>query len=160
MGNLQPRPFTPPLLLFKKQHFLGLLQVGSEKNLRKKRYRSSIDPPKKNLNGGWFTNKNHPKQQCFSETKILPRKSRNPMTLASEPKIPGIHIFTIPETNGLPLKMDGWNTTFLLRRLIFRGEPLVSGRVIIFHTIHPPIFFWGFQQPALHFCRAHQLRKS
>ena len=30
----------------------------------------------------------------------------------------------------LPLKMDGWNTTFLLGRPIFRGELLVSGRVI------------------------------
>ncbi len=29
-----------------------------------------------------------------------------------------------------PLKMDGWNTTFLLGRPIFRGEPLVSGRVL------------------------------
>ena len=27
--------------------------------------------------------------------------------------------------------MDGWNTTFLLGRPIFRGEPLVSGRVSI-----------------------------
>ncbi len=26
--------------------------------------------------------------------------------------------------------MDGWNTTFLLGRPIFRGEPLVSGRVL------------------------------
>ena len=38
--------------------------------------------------------------------------------------------------------MDGWNTTFLLGRPIFRGKPLVSGRVIyflqlstFFHTI-------------------------
>ena len=36
-----------------------------------------------------------------------------------------------PETNSSPLKMDGWNTTFLLGRPIFRGEPLVSGRVSI-----------------------------
>ena len=28
---------------------------------------------------------------------------------------------TLPETNSLPLKMDGWNTTFLLGRPIFRG---------------------------------------
>ena len=27
----------------------------------------------------------------------------------------------LPETNSLPLKMDGWNTTFLLGRPIFRG---------------------------------------
>ena len=30
-------------------------------------------------------------------------------------------IDTLPETNSLPLKMDGWNTTFLLGRPIFRG---------------------------------------
>ena len=35
-----------------------------------------------------------------------------------------------------PLKMDGWNTTFLLGRPIFRGELLVSGRV------HPCNFSW------------------
>ncbi len=28
---------------------------------------------------------------------------------------------TLPETNSSPLKIDGWNTTFLLGRLIFRG---------------------------------------
>ena len=28
---------------------------------------------------------------------------------------------TLPKTNILPLKMDGWNTTFLLGRPIFRG---------------------------------------
>ena len=28
--------------------------------------------------------------------------------------------FTLTETNRSPLKMDGWNTTFLLGRLIFR----------------------------------------
>ena len=27
--------------------------------------------------------------------------------------------------------MDGWNTTFLLGRPIFRGELLVSGRVVV-----------------------------
>ncbi len=35
-----------------------------------------------------------------------------------------VHYFTritLPETNSLPLKMDGWNTTFLLGRPIFRG---------------------------------------
>ena len=28
---------------------------------------------------------------------------------------------TLPETNSSPLKMDGWNITFLLGRSIFRG---------------------------------------
>ena len=36
---------------------------------------------------------------------------------------------TLPETNELPLKMDGWNTTFLLGRPIFRCNSSVSGRV-------------------------------
>ena len=36
---------------------------------------------------------------------------------------------TLPATNSSHLKMDGWNTTFLLGRPIFRGELLVSGRV-------------------------------
>ena len=47
---------------------------------------------------------------------------------------------TLPETNSLPMKMDGWNTTFLLGKPIFRGELLVSGRVVIlvagFRMIH------------------------
>ena len=33
----------------------------------------------------------------------------------------GDGILTLPETNSLHLKMDGWNTTFLLGRPIFRG---------------------------------------
>ena len=28
---------------------------------------------------------------------------------------------TLPETNSLPLKMDGWKLNFLLGRTIFRG---------------------------------------
>ena len=36
---------------------------------------------------------------------------------------------TLPETNCLPLKMDAWNTSFLFGWPVFRGEPLVSGRV-------------------------------
>ena len=37
---------------------------------------------------------------------------------------------TLPETNSLPLKMDGWNTSFLLGPFLFvRGKLLVSGRV-------------------------------
>ena len=31
------------------------------------------------------------------------------------------HQPTLPETNSSPLKMDGWNTTFLLGKPIFRG---------------------------------------
>ncbi len=36
---------------------------------------------------------------------------------------------TLPETNKSHLKMDGWNTSFLLGRPMFRGELLVLGRV-------------------------------
>ena len=43
-------------------------------------------------------------------------------------------VFSLRETNISPLKMDGWNTTFLLGRPIFRGELLVSGRVDSFKT--------------------------
>ena len=38
----------------------------------------------------------------------------------------------LPETNELPPKMDGWNTTFLLGRPICNGELLVSGREFSF----------------------------
>ncbi len=48
-----------------------------------------------------------------------------------------------------PIKMDGWNTKFLLGRPIFRGKPLVSGRVSgLRGFLFPPFFFdrwrWGF----------------
>ena len=41
---------------------------------------------------------------------------------------------TLPETNNSHLKVDGWNTSFLLGWPIFRGELLVSGSVTIFFT--------------------------
>ena len=44
-------------------------------------------------------------------------------------------ISTLPETNSSPLKMDGWNTSFLLGWHIFRGELLVSERVYNLPTI-------------------------
>ncbi len=37
---------------------------------------------------------------------------------------------TLPETNSSHLKMDGWNTSFLLRRPIFRGKFPVSFREV------------------------------
>ena len=47
---------------------------------------------------------------------------------------------TLPETNSLPLKMDGWNTTFLLGRPIFRGyvsfregKPLINIFISVQH---------------------------
>ena len=40
--------------------------------------------------------------------------------------------YTLPETNSSPLKMDGWNTTFLLGPGLFSGaKMLVSGRVLL-----------------------------
>ena len=49
---------------------------------------------------------------------------------------------TLPETNSLHLKMDGWNTSFLLGCHLFRGELLVSGSVYILGCPCP-----GFQSP-------------
>ena len=40
-----------------------------------------------------------------------------------------LSMITLPETNSSHLKMDGWNTSFLLGWPIFRGELLVSGSV-------------------------------
>ena len=42
---------------------------------------------------------------------------------------------TLPESNSLPLKMDGWKMTFLLGNPIFRGELLVSGSVYIYSLV-------------------------
>ena len=42
-----------------------------------------------------------------------------------------VKLYTLPETNKSHVKMDGWNTSFLLGTPIFRGELLVSGRVNI-----------------------------
>ena len=39
-----------------------------------------------------------------------------------------VYWFTLPETNSSHLKMDGWNTTFLLGWPIFRGHGHVSFR--------------------------------
>ena len=43
------------------------------------------------------------------------------------PIIPFI-LYTLPKTNSLPLKMDGWNTTFLLGPSLFSGALAVSFR--------------------------------
>ena len=50
----------------------------------------------------------------------------------------GFAMNTLPKTNSSPLQMDGWNTTFLLGRPIFRGEPLVSGRVSLMGLVFLP----------------------
>ena len=39
-----------------------------------------------------------------------------------------LHVNTLPETNSSPLKMDGWNTTFLLGFGLFSGAFAVSFR--------------------------------
>ena len=44
-------------------------------------------------------------------------------------KSPSLIGDTLPETNSSNLKMDGWNTTFILGCRIFRCELLVSGTV-------------------------------
>ena len=62
---------------------------------------------------------------------VIPGSPKNIMILV----VTGIlgrgttQVITFSETNSSSLKMDGWNTTFLLGRPIFRGKPLVSGRV-------------------------------
>ena len=43
---------------------------------------------------------------------------------------------TLPETNSSHLKMDGWNTSFLLGWPTFRGELLVSGSALAFWINH------------------------
>ena len=42
--------------------------------------------------------------------------------------------YTLPETNSLLLKIDGWNTNFFFGCHLFRCELLVSGRVSILHV--------------------------
>ena len=42
-----------------------------------------------------------------------------------------LFVGTLPKTNSSPLKMDGWNTSFLLGWPTFRGELLVSGSVLV-----------------------------
>ena len=57
---------------------------------------------------------------------------------------------TLPETNSSPLKMDGWNTTILLGRLIFRGYGSFREGItnpLDIQTIEPANISWvpGFQ---------------
>ena len=61
-------------------------------------------------------------------------------------KFPGS---TLPETNSSHLKMDGWNTSFLLASPIFRCELLVSGSVFMFNPYlqslrHTQDFIWTY----------------
>ncbi len=52
---------------------------------------------------------------------------------------------TVSETNCLHLKMDGWNTSFLLGWPIFRGELLISGSVLSLSLpVIPPEVFTVF----------------
>ena len=44
----------------------------------------------------------------------------------------GEDVFTLPESNSSPLKMDGWNTTFLLGFGLFSGALAVSFREFFF----------------------------
>ena len=67
-----------------------------------------------------------------------PRSGFLPTRRGAMPSILGA---TLPETNSSHLKMDGWNTTFLLGWPIFRCELLVSGRVICFPRLETMFFF-------------------
>ena len=44
---------------------------------------------------------------------------------------------TPPETNSSPLKMDGWNTSFLLGRPIFRGYVSFRECILLGQKITP-----------------------
>ena len=73
----------------------------------------------------------------FTTKLIVNGGHENTYVLSSKPICPGQHwghYLTLPETNKSPLKMDGWKTTFLLGRPIFRGY--VSFRECIL------VFFW------------------
>ena len=50
------------------------------------------------------------------------------------PFVPWMVWDTPPQTNSLHLKMDGWNTTFLLGPGLFSGAMLVLGRVDVNYT--------------------------
>ena len=52
---------------------------------------------------------------------------------------------TLPKTNSSPLQMDGWNTilSYWVKRPIFRGKPLVSGRVHTFRSTKKSMVFMG-----------------
>ncbi len=64
----------------------------------------------------WFSNKN-----IFASVSSI-GSSLLSMSGAVSPNPPCQKSrLTLPETNSSPLKMDGWNTTFLLGRPIFRG---------------------------------------
>ena len=52
-------------------------------------------------------------------------------------------IVTLPETNSLHLKMDGWNTSFLLGLGLFSGAMIVSGRVLLLYFHHGFFIFCG-----------------
>ena len=77
----------------------------------------------------------------------------NPLNLEA-PDLNNTHAhtpYTLPETNSSPLKMDGWNTTFLSGRPIFRAM-LVAGRVHIFIIyIHRCLYIHIIQQYYHHF---------
>ena len=58
------------------------------------------------------------------------------------PKVSTVNVGTLPETNSSHLKMDGWNTGFLLGRPIFRGELLVLGSV----SRSAPLSGWDWER--------------
>ena len=91
--------------------------------------------------------------KCLTPTQLLIcRKNEHRLLICSSlstrqfQKFIGLQMVcknTIPETNSLHLKMDGWNTTFLLGRPIFRGEN-VSFREGMPSSSSSYIFIFGF----------------
>ena len=66
---------------------------------------------------------------CWAEAEKNPDELRFG---TGNPKLTSDVVFTLPETDSSPLKMDGFNTTFLLGFGLFSGAfdlLLVSGRV-------------------------------
>ena len=64
-------------------------------------------------------------------------------------------VCTLPETNSSPLKMDGWNTTFLLGRPIFRGYvSFREGSVFVFFSARRrPLTLWKLENNICIFSR-------
>ena len=57
-------------------------------------------------------------------------------------RIPEVNLDTLPETNSSPLKMDGWNTTFLLGWPIFRAYvSFREGKFLILKSFSIKDFF-------------------
>ena len=62
-------------------------------------------------------------------------------------RIKNIMVYTLPETNSSHLKMDGWNTSFLLGPGLCSGEKLlVSRRVIISINLGSTVLYTNYSK--------------